>query len=250
MEEKNDKNNILDNQISIEDEKSEAIAHKNNALRELDSSFTKHIELQEYKKSHLLSYWIEDFSHYHDNERTFDASKLKRYKRGDVIKANLGFNVGKELGGLHYCVVINKTDNLSYDTLNVVPLSSIKPNKIYSNYDINLGNKLYDLLSKKFSNSLNIVNKKLLEIPKLNLHDENNIKLVSGLNAELISLQKLALEIKKMKEGSIARVTQFTTISKQRIYNPKNSKDILSGIRLPNECMDLIDNKIKEIFTK
>ena len=63
-------------------------------------------------------------------------------------------------------------------------------------------------------------------------------------------MQKLALELQKMKEGSIARITQITTISKQRIYNPKSKRDILSGIKLSNACMDLIDNKIKEIFTK
>lgn len=246
----NNKSSILNNQISIGEEKSEAIAHKNNALRELDSSFTKHIELHEYKKSNILAYWIEDFSHYHDNERTFDPHSLKRYKRGEIIKVNLGFNVGNELGGLHYCVVINKTDNLSYGTLNVIPLSSIKPNKVYSTYDINLGSELYNLLSTKFSNKLDMVKRKLLETSKLDLHDEASIKLSSELNSELISLQKLASEIQKMKEGSIAKVTQITTISKQRIYNPKNKKDILSGIKLSNDCMDLIDNKIKELFTK
>ena len=246
----NRENNILDNQISIGEEKSEAIAHKNDALRELDASFNKHIELQEYKKSNILAYWIKDFSHYHDHERTFDSHRLKRYKRGDMIKVNLGFNIGNELGGLHYCVVINKTDNLSYGTLNVVPLSSIKPDKIYSEYDINLGNELYNLLSTKFNNNLVALNRKLLGISKLDLHDQASIKLSAELNAELIYLQKLALELQKMKEGSIARITQITTISKQRIYNPKSKRDILSGIKLSNACMDLIDNKIKEIFTK
>ena len=33
----NRENNVLDNQISIGEEKSEAIAHKNDALRELDA---------------------------------------------------------------------------------------------------------------------------------------------------------------------------------------------------------------------
>lgn len=42
-----------------------AILHKDNSLNRLNLSFTKHIELDEYKKSELLAYWIHDFSVYH-----------------------------------------------------------------------------------------------------------------------------------------------------------------------------------------
>ena len=46
----------------IGEEKSEAIAHKDSALRRLDVSFNKHIELSEYKKSNILAYWFKDFA--------------------------------------------------------------------------------------------------------------------------------------------------------------------------------------------
>ena len=89
----------------------------------------KHIELEEYKKSELLAYWINDFAVYHDEERNFNISKSGVFSRGDIIKVNLGFNIGNELGGLHYCVVLGKYDNTRNGTLNVVPLTSKKPNK-------------------------------------------------------------------------------------------------------------------------
>ena len=54
-------------------------------------------DLEEYKKSDILAYWINDFANYHDEEKSFDSTKLKRYKRGDIIKANLGFNVGRRI---------------------------------------------------------------------------------------------------------------------------------------------------------
>ena len=241
---------LLQVQVSLEDEKSETIARKNSALQRLDVSFNKHIEMKEYKKSNVLAYWIKDFSNYHDEERTFDTHKLKRYKRGDIIKVNLGFNVGNELGGLHYCVVINKSDNLSYGTINVVPLSSIKPSKKYNSYDLNLGDELYSSLYKKFHKQYQIIKEKLQEILATNSHDENSIEISKSLSIELNYLQKLLFEIRKMKEGSIARITQITTISKQRIYNPKSKNDILSGIKLSNESMDLIDQKIIELYTK
>lgn len=80
---------------NIEDIKLNSIHHKEFSLERLNQSFNKHINLAEYKKSDLLAYWINDFAIYHDNETTFNSAKLKRYNRGDIIKANLGFNVGR-----------------------------------------------------------------------------------------------------------------------------------------------------------
>ena len=68
---------------------------KTDTIKRLNQSFEKHIELNEYKKCDILAYWINDFANYHDDEKNFDSTKLKRYKRGDIIKANLGFNVGR-----------------------------------------------------------------------------------------------------------------------------------------------------------
>ena len=53
-----------------------------------------------------------------------------------------------------------------------------------------------------------------------------------------------------MKKGSIALLNQFTTISKQRIFNPKTSKDLLAGVHLSNESLNSLDKKLKELFTK
>lgn len=80
---------------NIENTKTDTINHKDLSLKRLNQSFEKHIELNEYKKCDILAYWINDFANYHDDEKDFDSTKLKRYKRGDIIKANLGFNVGR-----------------------------------------------------------------------------------------------------------------------------------------------------------
>ena len=57
-------------------------------------------------------------------------------------------------------------------------------------------------------------------------------------------------EMLKMKKGSIALVSQITTISKQKIYDPKKNKDVLSGLRLSDESLDLINNKLKKLYIK
>lgn len=53
-----------------------------------------------------------------------------------------------------------------------------------------------------------------------------------------------------MKQGSIALINQITTISKQRIYNPKTNYDILSGIKLSPNNLDKINDKIVELYIK
>ena len=62
---------------------------------------------------------------------------------------NLGFNIGNELGGLHYCIVLNKYDNLKNGALNVIPLTSRKDNKKYDSSSVNLGKELYNIFQMK-----------------------------------------------------------------------------------------------------
>lgn len=114
---------MIENKVKL---KNDTIIHKDKSLNRLDLSFLKHIELEEIKKSDLLAYWINDFAVYHDEERYFDCANSVIYSRGEIIKANLGYNIGNELGGLHYCIVLNKYDNTKNGTLNVIPLTSKK----------------------------------------------------------------------------------------------------------------------------
>ena len=64
----------------------------------------------------------------------------------------------------------------------------------------------------------------------------------------LQEIDKMVRELSRMKSGSFAIVNQITTISKQRIYDPKHVKDILSGIKLSNENLDLINEKLKKLY--
>lgn len=61
-------------------------------------------------------------------------------------------------------------------------------------------------------------------------------------------LDKIGAEIQKMKEGSVALVNQITTISKIRIFDPRNLKGILSGISLSEENMEKINCKVQELY--
>ena len=61
-------------------------------------------------------------------------------------------------------------------------------------------------------------------------------------------LLKQQEEINRMKNGSVAKIEQITTVSKQRIYIPKNKKDLLYGISFSKEAMEKINGKIKELY--
>ena len=220
-------------------QKDKAIMHKDNSLNRLDVSFLKHINSQEYKTSHLLAYWINDYANYHDEEKTFDISKLITFKRGNIIKVNLGFNIGHELGGLHYCVVLDKYDNPKNGTLNIIPLTS-KKDKKYPKSSVDLGNEIYNTLNELYSKEIKKLTDKYSDI--WSLPSEK----VQQFTTDFQYVKKIKEEISKMKIGSIALINQITTISKQRIFDD----EILRRVRLSNSCLDLLDNGIKKYFTK
>ncbi|WFA10377.1 type II toxin-antitoxin system PemK/MazF family toxin [Tissierella sp. Yu-01] len=297
------------------------------------NKFLEDLSISNYKKSALITYWLNDYKNYLANEESFTPRKLVKYKRGSIIKVNLGFNLGNEQGGLHYCIVLNKNDTINTPLLNIIPLSSIKdPSKKIHYTNVNLGDEVYKSLKSKLeekneltkyyltktrlmndiveellniltSTSINTeledkdLEKKLLLCNKpiwdMLVSDFNNIlndtswnddyiysiiKTISDIQIDLNSdlsvifkgvraynnittsiidivekhlaiNQKISDEISKMKRGSIAHVDQITTISKMRIYNPKSTEDALYNIKLSNESLTLIDDKIKELFT-
>ena len=61
-------------------------------------------------------------------------------------------------------------------------------------------------------------------------------------------LNKASSEIAKMKDGSVALPNQITTISKQRIYDPKSSYDVLSGVKLSPDGLDKLNDGLKKLF--
>lgn len=223
--------------------KNKAIVHKDNSLNRLDLSFIKHIELNEYKKSELLAYWIHDYAVYHDEERTFDISKSGVFQRGEVIKVNLGFNIGNELGGMHYCVVLNKYDNTRNGALNVIPLTSKKANKRYDYSCVNLGDELYTIFLDKIKKK----KQKLQQImDRLDRIEDIPLRIKNEMDKEKVYIETMQNQIEKLKQDSIVLINQITTISKQRIFYD----DVFKKVRISNNSLDLIDKQIIKSFTK
>ena len=125
--------------------KDDIASHKGRAVHTLDSLLDKYIENENsayLKKADLISYWLEEFSKYIEQEEDFDPGRIIRYKRGNVIRVNFGFRVGAEFGGLHYAVVIENQNDHKSKVITVVPLSSTDGKRIRSE-NVDLGTELY-----------------------------------------------------------------------------------------------------------
>lgn len=268
--------------MSKQKTKAEIQAHKDNMITDLSSFLDKLIETPaDAKRADLISYWLKDFQHYISQEKDFDACKIKSYKRGDVIKVNLGFNIGSEQGGLRYAIVLDKNNRHNSKTITVIPLTSQKEEKKIYERDVDLGCELYNRLKAKYDSALDELQKErelhitsldnaqqLLDSLSKVYTDEdeetmNAIKHAIKQTEELLnsqndvlnilsdkkrSLDKIKSELYKMKDGSIAKIEQITTISKQRIFDPKGSNDVLSGIQFSSAAMDKINERIKELY--
>ena len=261
--------------------KEEIIQHKKRSIRKVNSLLESYISdgsTDLLKKTNLISYWLEDFVKYISFEDKFDSTKLMRYNRGNVLRVNFGFNVGKELGGLHLAVVLDNDNKRNADVITVIPLSSTDGRAVHER-SVDLGTELYEKINQlqkkqlaaaqeeldKLTEMQNFVNTtiKLINSPEVNNIDdlelkkkpenavqykENISQTFTKLQNELFYLKRNELEIEKMKLGSMAIVNQITTISKQRIYIPKKSTDFLYGISLSESAMNKINDKVKSLY--
>lgn len=103
----------LDNKLDIESISDLLTNNLNKQLKQMSSD--KAIKLLE---------WINTWEFYLDIEESFDLTKRRTYKRGDIVHVNFGFNVHNELGGTHYALVIEADNAPTNGTIVVVPLKS------------------------------------------------------------------------------------------------------------------------------
>lgn len=236
-----------------------------NKLKHFISNLTKTGKNRDLKRASLLSYWIDTYTNYIKNENTFCSEDLPKYHRGDVLKVNFGYRVGNEIGGLHYAIVLDNNNSKKSGVITVVPLVSQKDGFKNSHYKHSLEVGLYQLASKKISqmheeNSALLLNaaKKLEE--GLTLGDEECKKrdsIFQESNRLMIKYRKnidrldiWEKDTNKLKSGSVVDFGQIITISKQKIYEPTNTSDLLYNIRISGNDMDMIDQKLSLGYLK
>lgn len=115
------------------------------------------------KRSDKIAQWVENWVKYLKKEQVFNSRSIQALKRGSIVYADFGFNVGREYGGLHYAIVLNKTDARSNHLLHVLPLTSVKETTDISNlkyFQFLIGDEVFQLLKNK-------ANRKIIELTEL-----------------------------------------------------------------------------------
>ncbi|WP_273328137.1 type II toxin-antitoxin system PemK/MazF family toxin [Vallitalea guaymasensis] len=200
------------------------------------------VDYLDIKTAEKLLYWLNTWgNNYLRNEKTFNYNALKYYNRGNIVLANLGFKVGSEQGGLHYCLVIENDNSKSNRTLMVVPLRSLKdselPEHVDDRYEIFLGYGIFkDYLKQVKADIMN------LQLKKMELTESTEINQIDR------DIKYKKKELSNLEKGSVALLNQICSLSKLRIYKPKRNDDILSSFCLDDDLMDKIDNKIIELY--
>lgn len=243
--------------------------HKDTTISILDG-YMELLLSNDPKKADLLSYWLHTYVNYLKFETTFDPKKNKNYERGDIVRVNLGFNIGSEHGGRHYAVVLDNNNHHASPVITIIPLSSSDGSNVHSS-SVYLGDDIYQKINAKVKGLRQAYRSELSELSELkssiaallktDVTDEKlrataqaNIALLGSKSADANQrekdLRKLQSEVARMKSGSVALVGQITTISKIRIEDPVNIHGALDGIKISSDNLDKIDAKILELFLK
>lgn len=211
-------------------------------LNQLKNTLLNEIEMDKSKK---LLFWLNEWgADYLKNEDNFDYMSLMRYKRGNVVKADFGFKIGSEQGGLHYAVVLDNRNDKSNKVLMVVPIESLsdnmKPEEINKDYEVFLG---YGI----FKDEIASVEKKIAKL-ETQIEELKNKK--EDYSKQYKNLGRLKKELTSLNKGSVAQIAQICAMSKIRIYNPTHTGDRFSTFVLDDDKLKEIEEKIKNLYFK
>lgn len=230
----------------------ELSAHIETSLNKLKTLLDDY-KVTNKKRAILLGYWISDYVFYISKEDTYNYP-IYKYERGDIVQINFGYRIGNEIGGRHFAVVIDTDNSIKQKILTVVPLMSLKENSKDGKYTFTLRKGLFELhndklnkLTAELENSKNEIDK-MINDPDSDVDHRKIIKKLRKLQKQMKELQTFQSAIQRLKAGSIIDAGQIVTISKMRISNPKNSKDSLNKIKLSNEDLDVLNEKLKSLY--
>ncbi|MFW3577799.1 type II toxin-antitoxin system PemK/MazF family toxin [Vagococcus fluvialis] len=247
--------------------------------------------MSNYYKFKYLPQWLNSKGKYFQRERReFEQNKnlnFMTFKRSSLVYVDFGVNVGYELSGHHFAIILNKKDNPKNGVLSVIPISSKQKN----NY-VPVGSVIEDaaisiiveraavtfeklltvihLSAEKKIVNLDILEKEndfLFELAIKNKMDEQTLRQnekkyklyfsdIDSLNMHMEKIQKEIESYEKIKtiyskynKNSFAMANNIQTISKRRIKRLDNL-DLSGELRVPSYVMEEIDKTIISSFTK
>lgn len=224
-------------------------------------------------KFKYLPEWVLSEASYFEKEIMSPTKNHKIYKRGSLIFIDFGINVGNELSGNHFAIVLNKKDSKNNGVLTVLPVSS-KGNKFSVEIDGLISQKSANLLKNSVL-SVGVESKMLglMEIKDyLTPEEKEEMATTSSDDGELTithkkyisrdvfdkSIERLLSETEeisrvakiylKFDKVSYAKCLDIRTISKDRIIRI-NKFDPVGKIFVSKDTLDKIDRILVNNFT-
>lgn len=181
----------------------------------------------------FLPDWLLYSSNRLEKETYGNRYRYQRYRRGSIIFVNFGVNLGYELSGNHFAIVLNKDDNPLNGVLTVLPLSSKnKPHYLA------LGNTLLDAASGIILSKAEKLNTEWKELEvKENSTAEERYRLIMDTE----QMKQVLTRYQKLNEDTYAMMENITTVSKFKVLKPMNKYDPIGRIRASDTVLNIID---------
>lgn len=236
-------------------------------------------------KFRYLPDWLDIKSELFKKEIRIIESRSKRhfdsYRRGTIVSIEFGVNVGSEMSGRHFGIVITKNDNDYNPIVQVIPLTSKKKKdyisiakEVFENSVELLDTHSQSMLDEMSRIKLNLdeLNEEtapllaLLDYPENNKNNFLNEELEKLLNKSVKKVKTLEKSFEKyqrdreMLEKIIQKYSVYskdsylctknlTTISKERIIKI-NRYDPSGTVKVSNETLDVIDQSLVSLYTR
>lgn len=233
--------------------------HIAEALGELEGllrSWMNSPDEMDRKRAQILSYWVKTYTKMIQRESAFNPASLPRLPHRQIVNVDFGFRVGSELGGLHYAVVLDKKNSVNGDTVTVVPLGSLKEHHHANRNKVFLEDGIYTVLKDKaetqFKEAQALVDSIATDAELKELDEsarmEESMRRYAVAKSKLDSANASVKKMEKLKQGSVANVSQITTVSKIRIREPVAPQAALYGVKVSERDMEKIERALLELY--
>lgn len=174
--------------------------------------------IENQKFEHLYTWLYKTSLTFKNENNDFVSRFYPRFEYGTIVKVDFGINVGSEVSGPHFAIVLEKYDSTRINSLTVLPLTS--QNKKHNLF-------LGDLITDEFTKRLN-----------------NYLKEIGSDSRETLAVKNMISYYSNYAKNSFASINQITTISKNRIIVPKNKFDIIGRAKCNAKTMKAISEEI------
>lgn len=208
--------------MKTETEEIETISEKR--IDSACSTFKK-VHSTKNEKFKSLDIWLKKEAKIYLKETEYVPKSYMKYKKGTIIKADFGINIGSELSNSHFAIIMDNNDNYYKETVSVIPLTSKG-----GVGKTDLGTLIFDEFIKKMNKEID------------NLDNSKNF------DEDVKEIKELIKEYKKYRKLTYANISQFRCISKNRIIYPKNKHDLIGKTKVSKDIIEKLSVELMMLY--